>query len=486
MFEFHTLSGTDVATWQRKNARRYIAYQRPGGAAPLAAILSLADPEETDGPEYSWTEERWVNPNLTLVPTGAGAGPMFSADGTTQSGTYTVTTATSAGLHATSYKFKVASVVGVLPGEILGITRTPTTVFATASGTCKRTTWRVISVDSTLSQIEVKCLTCEGVAAGSTFTLDNAGTNTWSALPTTARTVHLMGSANKEGSTSTGSLGMKWPTEVSNYCQIFRDPKSFSANLLQQPMQFSESGVYKREMLTNGVNHLIKLEQSMLFGRKLKTTVTGSDGQSEVVRYTGGLLYYMEEWEKANGGAFQYRPSGSAATLNSDDNKRIIDCNDTTKAWAGADGVKSYIQRVFRKTMSQSFEKLVLCGDGFADAFSTFFGDKFTRNTGLKDEHGFGMMDIHSLSTPYGTLHFKTHPLMTANELTRYDGFIIDVPGLKWRHTKGRDTYVRENIHTNDFDGRRDEHFTEGGLEVCFPESHMYIRGLTGLTGGLT
>ncbi len=471
MFEFPTLSGTDVAAWSRKNARRYIAYQRPGGAAPLAALLSLSEPEETDGPEFSWTEERWVNPNLTMVPENSTYGPFYTNNNTTtQATTYTVTTATGTALGGTYY-LKVASVDNILVGEVIGLTRTPTAV----GGTFKRTLWRVVSVNTTDKLLGVTCLSCEGVTAGSTFNLQNTGTNTW-ALATVSKTAHVLGSANKEGSTSSGSMGVKWPIEVSNYCQIFRDPQAFSANLLQQPMTFNESGIYKQTMLKNGVNHLIRLEQAMLFGRKFKTTIT-TDGQAEVVRYTGGLLYYLEEFEKANGGAFLYRNGESAATAVTDDNKRILDVSGTVTLaeW------KSYMQRVFRKTMSSSYEKLVLCGDGFADAVSTWYGEKFTRNAELKTEHGFGMMDIHSLQTPYGTLHFKTHPLMTANELTRNDAFIIDVPGLKWRHTKGRDTYVRENIQTNDFDGRKDEHFTEGGLDVTFPEAHMYIRGMTGI-----
>ena len=44
---------------------------------------------------------------------------------------------------------------------------------------------------------------------------------------------------------------------------------------------------------------------------------------------------------------------------------------------------------------------------------------------------------------------------------------------------QGRDTELLKNRQNNDEDLRKDEWLTEAGLELRFPESHMYLQNVT-------
>ena len=91
-------------------------------------------------------------------------------------------------------------------------------------------------------------------------------------------------------------------------------------------------------------------------------------------------------------------------------------------------------------------------------------------------------MDVVSHLTPFGTLHYKSHPLFSENLEWRFGAIILDVRNLKYRYLTGRDTELLKERQPNNADYRQDEWLTECGIEIRFPESHMVLKGVNSYT----
>jgi len=93
----------------------------------------------------------------------------------------------------------------------------------------------------------------------------------------------------------------------------------------------------------------------------------------------------------------------------------------------------------------------------------------------MTDTYG---MDVVKHKTPFGTVYYKTHPLMSQNAILRNNAFFLDVQNFVYRYLDGRDDALLKNRQANDADFRKDEWLGETGLEIRFPESHMYLQNV--------
>ena len=224
------------------------------------------------------------------------------------------------------------------------------------------------------------------------------------------------------------------------------------------------------------IAHLIEIENAILFGQRSSTAYTDTDGSSSIVRTMGGIRWFLEQWEAANGGTFTYRPGTSALTSNSDRNKRIVQGSVAAGAVTLAEW-ESYEERMFRVCMTSTNEKLLIGGNGAIAAILKYYrtrGNGITINRDFEEQHRLAL-NLTTIQTDYGTMHLKAHPRFGDLDGLRNTVFALDVPNIKFRPMVNADTHKRENIQDNDFDGRKDEFFTEAGLEVNFPESHMIL-----------
>jgi hypothetical protein len=181
-------------------------------------------------------------------------------------------------------------------------------------------------------------------------------------------------------------------------------------------------------------------------------------------------MWFLRQWELTSN-----NPYGVAgASANGDDGKRIIELSGSISM----ETFETYIERVFRTTNNKSNEKLVLCGNGALSALNRAYGNRtqFTSTLPAGDTYG---MEFVKHVTPFGTLLYKTHPLFNLNPSLRNSMLIVDVGYLKYRYVAGRDTELLSNRQPNNADYREDEWLTEAGLELRFPEAHMYINNLT-------
>jgi hypothetical protein len=228
---------------------------------------------------------------------------------------------------------------------------------------------------------------------------------------------------------------------------------------------------------------MILLEREFLEGIRYEDTVTNDDGETVPRRFMGGVKWFLEQWElgnTGNGGAFNYRPGGSdvsASAWATTDDKRILDINGTiTKSQ-----FYMILERLFRKTNDKNFEKLCLCGSGFIAAFNEFIDNSTVVNRKLfeTDKGGFNIKEWES---PHGSIFLKSSPLMNEDAVLRNSAYFLDLAELKYIHAQDADTALLENRQANDADKRKDEWLTECSLELKFPEAHMYLENVTGIT----
>jgi hypothetical protein len=266
------------------------------------------------------------------------------------------------------------------------------------------------------------------------------------------------------------------PVKHTNHTQIFRNAFSFTRTALKHPTDFDSSGVYKEKAKDNAIDHMVEMEKAFLWGVKGVQTVV-VDGESLPERTTGGIRHFLEQWEAANS-TYRGGAGAAAVTLNTDDNKRIINFSTGSVSWKE---FNDFLERAFRTTNNRAFEKLILCGNGMLAAINTALENRAVTNKNFRSETVYGM-NVTTWVTPFGTVHFKTHPLFNRSAAWRFDGLLLDVQNLRYRALNDSDTTLLKNRQANGQDRRKDEWLTEAGLEVRFPESHMWFENLQNIT----
>jgi len=122
----------------------------------------------------------------------------------------------------------------------------------------------------------------------------------------------------------------------------------------------------------------------------------------------------------------------------------------------------------------------VLCGSTFLNAWNRMAKNKFMIEAVPTDET-YGLKLTRYL-TPFGSLLFKQHPLLSMDPVLRKDGYALDVQFLKLRILD--DTDFKMNVQNNGVDSNKDEFITELGLEVHFSgTSPSTAGGLPGTPG---
>ncbi len=446
------------------NVRRQIFHQYPNGASPLMGLLSMmGDGGKTDKAEWGWEEKRFQTFQTTTVQANS-AGPFTDTTGSAGAVGTDLTAAGWSKAIDLIIRVKVASMDTMQVRDVIQFRNIPGT-----SSSEKTFQGIITAVYPTTNTIDVQ--------------LTAAVANVLNTTAANGLDIIMIGSAVAEGDRS-GTGFTLWPNDVYNYTQIHRNAFHFTRTALQAGLKFDSSGVYKTTAKDNSIKHMKGLEYAALFGdRSQNVAVTNDDNETTTRRTMGGLMWYLKQWELgnvANGGAFEYRPDGADITATawaSDDNKRIIDVNGTLTK----DEFNDLIERAFRYTNDASHEKLFLCGGGILSAFNKFVDHESLRTIKLSTDETYGM-NVTTWESPFGTIHFKTHPLLNQTPAFRNSGFILDCGEMQYTPLNGGDTDLYKNRQARDYDGRKDEWLTEAGVEFRYPENHMFIDRLTGIT----
>lgn len=443
-----------------KNIRRSVQYQYPNGAAVLTGLLSLMDGEETNDPQFSHWEKRHGWQRQVTATNALGGGVAVGPFTTSTTGAITGTPGTcSTSFTWTKDSFYRVYVDDTAPFRVGHVLQIATLASGNIVG-------RVTAVDATHNFV-----VCIALATVASVANNNSTACELEVL--------VIGSSSPQGVLDLSTEIYNLPVEFANYTQIFRTPFSFTGTALKTPLKFDESGPYQDKAKEHSVYHMEEIEKALLFGIKYSGyggsgsgTSNPSDGTGLPVTTTGGVIWHLRQWE-----AGTYNTSAGRtiiASSDSDDDKRIIDNASGTMDEDTYDG---YLERLFRYTNNTSNEKLVLCGSGFLKTLNLMYRNKAVLMTDIPMKDTFGMNVVGHL-TPFGTVYYKTHPLFSQNPALRYSGLFLDVRNLRYRAMVGRDTTLLANRQPNDADYRKDEWFTEAGLEMWYPESCMLINNV--------
>lgn len=449
---FGLMTTTQLDAYKSLNNRRRIFYQFPNGAAPLTGLLSLMDSEETDKPEFGWYEDRLDDQKTTTAAISSGNGP-FSASGSD-------TPATTSGFNiAANDVIRIRTATSgtnkFRPNMVLWLRRVK------LSGSVTTDLIGVIQTIVATNKVEIRVLSAK-TGVGNT----DSGT---AATDNTGLSIIVIGTANPEGGRSGKGLWLP-PVNPGNYTQIFRDAMVFSRTVLQEGLLFDKTGIYRGKARQTAIRHMVQLEKAFLFGER-QSYITQDDGDDTPIRTMGGVLWFLRQWEAGT------TYGNTAATVNSDANKRIIDVNGTmTKRQ-----YNQYLARVFKVTNNVDYSKLCLCGGGFLGVINDMFEKQLVFQTGMQAGDSY-RMNLTMQETMNGTIYYKTHPLFNQYSDLEYSALFLDIPNMQYRPLSDSDTVLLKNRQENDEDKRKDEWMTEASLELRMPESFMFMDTLTGLT----
>lgn len=455
------MSTKDLEASFSLTARRKIFYRFPEGKFPLMGLLSLLDDETTDKPKFGWFEQR-ENQLYSITaqsPVGAGnIGPFTNATNDALQTAAGFTIAANG-----QFCIRVASTEQFHQRDVLWLKNVPN------------------GAGSALLNPQV--IVDEVVSSTVLLVRAQAGAITSMSNDTDANGLHVLivGTAAAEGARSR-SGNYTAPIEPENFTQIHRNGFKLTGNALKAGLAYDKTGAYKGKSTQAMQRHMELLEKQSLFGRRGTQNVLGDDGDIVPERTSGGLLWFLQQWElgnTGNGGLFDYRPDAANITNSvwtAEDDKRIIPANGTmTKA-----NFEMLNERIFRYN-GNTGEKLVLCGNGFIKAFQDYVKLGATIQMSLYEKEEVYGMKIFRWTTPWGDLIFKSHPLFNQNAGLRNSAFIADVGSMKYICVEDRDSQLLKNRQPNDADYRKDEWFTECGMELHYPERHFFVDNLTGV-----
>tara|TARA_R110002051_G_scaffold140428_7_gene213191 strand:+ start:5720 stop:7162 length:1443 start_codon:yes stop_codon:yes gene_type:complete len=468
----------DLASHASLSARRKVFYAFPNGSAPMTGLLSMADTDSTDKAEFGWYHKREDDMRVVLGTGTGGNGPLSPTGADAHTGIMTAATSQNV-VNNLSYRAQT----GVGGGNKLRVNNVILFKnFPTGTGVATVDFQGQVTAVSA-NYFEFRAINnadvTTGTVDGRSGTVDvNNNTARWGGTASTLNVTTdvggtagehpaalIVGSANPEGGSSQSGT-WSTPELTSNYTQIFKTPFSSTGTSLQEGMIWSDTGHYKDKAWEAMRTHAKEIELAVIFGIKTKSNVT-HDGLSTPQRTTNGVLNFLREWDNSK-----------SATLNTDSNKRYLTSVGNI-AWSD---FEDYMGRLFTVSNDKNFEKICFCGSEFLQNINRLLYKQapLRIQTSFMGDEKFKFR-VAEVTTMHGTVYFHTHPLFTQTTEFKNAGLFLDINNLKIRPLNNRDTHVQENIQANDVDYRKDQYFSELGLENILPESHLYMDGITGV-----
>lgn len=256
----------------------------------------------------------------------------------------------------------------------------------------------------------------------------------------------VVGSAYEEGSDAPTGVQFD-PTKKFNYTQIFRNTFEATRTAMKTRVR---TGDHVKEMKRECLElHGVDMERAFIFGRRFEGTRNGKPW-----RTTGGIIQTIPAENRRNWGT-EYSDGMNMEQLE---------------------------EEAYRIFLEGSNEKLGFCGNRAVLTINQLVrkNSHFNIQTGIK-EYG---MNVMRLTTPFGTLVMKTHPLF--NQMRGAAGYagmessmvIIDQAELKYRYLTDSDTKYEQKLNENGVDGDKSGYLTECGLEIHHPQYHHWWRNM--------
>jgi hypothetical protein len=413
-------TGNWVTNQMPENWREAVLYLYPNGMAPLTGMLSMMASEDTDSPKIHWWDKSFQNQRgaVTDVYDDPGLGTAYTTGGVEGTTVYV--------------NMSAADVSHFRPGMQV-VVRTGEEITKDIHG---KVTGRVDNAAN--SYLAVRLLEADG----SNY------------LAGTSLTIHMIGTMHPEGGQRPQAVAYD-PTERYNYTEIWRWPLIMTRTAQKTKLRTGDQ--YAQAKMEALEYHSVSMEKSLMWGTRWQGT--GTNGMPE--RAAGGLYYFIKA-----------QASGNISNYVTDDTGGWAD-----KTWVlgGEDWLNYYLEQYFTYGAT---EKLGLCGSGVLSAIAKLAktGADINITPGTTD---YGLK-VLTWITPHGTLHLKSHPLLTQDATTKNLMFVVEPRLLKWRpHTetmfKGDDTWRKGG--GEGIDALQEEFLTEGAYEIHHPSAMGILYG---------
>jgi hypothetical protein len=449
MAGFLGMRGTgDWVTDQRpKSWREMLLRLYPNGDMPLTAIMSKMGEEAVDDPEFNWWTKKFPDQSgaITGVYLNSGLSSAYSGsypDGGT--GAPAGTTVYVKMAEATAKEFRVGHQV---------VMRDDSDPYLDVVG-------------------KVTARTLNGASSYLTVSILEADDNSYSVLGASGHTlasadrIIIVGNINEEGAAMPSAISYD-PVKYYNYTQIFRTPLSITRTARKTKLRGAQAyQEAKREALEL---HGVELEKAAIWG--IPTENTGSGGKPE--RTTQGILSFIRNNVPANYNSYDLNASYAGKKWTDDGGG---------EAWLNA-----MLEQLFRFGTA---DRLALCGSGVLLAINELArAGSHLDITPMTTSYGLAVVEW---KTPFGTIYFKNHPLMSQELSTRKMAIIFPPKNMKFRYIddtvfygEGEKMQAAPGTNYGRVDATNEEYLTEAGFEFQFPDTFMCLNGF-GNNNGLT
>lgn len=254
----------------------------------------------------------------------------------------------------------------------------------------------------------------------------------------------VSGFADKEGGNSPEVVSFDATTDY-NYTQIFKQAVGLTGTLANTTLR---TGSKEQEQITKSLKlHMSDIERAMFFGRRH----IENPNSANPTRFTGGLFSQITNViDGATGFA-------TANVITEKEFDRLL------------------IENVFAYG---STEKLAFVGPRAASNFMEIAKNRWNP-TSVSGSYGVTMARY---STFAGDLLMHLHPMFRQIPGFEDAVVILDLPNIKYRYMKGRDTQLKKDVQLPDADGKKHYYITECGLELTQSKVHAVIRNWKGVS----
>lgn len=283
---------------------------------------------------------------------------------------------------------------------------------------------------------EILRATANGAATSITVSRAAAG-STAVAMAANQRLV-IIGYADQEG-TGKPNASTFDPTLDFNFTQIFKTGVALTNT---QKATYLRTGDKEQEMVMKALKlHMADIERAMFWGRRFEEGGTTAQPR----RFTGGLFNMITNVVDAASGF------AVANTISENEFDRLL------------------IENIFAWGNKQ---KLMIAGPRVISNLQRIAKARW-QPTQVSGTYG---VNMSSYSTFAGDLNVMLHPMF--RQIPGFDSaaLVVDLPYIKYRHLKDRDTQLKRDVQANDADATEHYYLTECGLDLTQGRPHVVIR----------
>ena len=261
----------------------------------------------------------------------------------------------------------------------------------------------------------------------------------------------IIGSAFEEGSMPPTGVNFD-PEEQYNYTQIFRRTLEITRTAAKTRLRTGDAVKEARRECLEYTS--VDMERAFILGKRALNTYKGKPQ-----RTTGGVVWQIQQAAPNN--IFTWPADGE------------IDMNN----------LEIKMEEMFRYG---SYEKMAFAGNGALLAIQQVVR-KNTNYQIFSGEKEYGMK-VTRLTTPFGELAIKVHPLFTQNAGgtaggTPFGGMtnwflVLDMERVRYRYLVDSDLDYQTKLEPNGLDGMQSGYLAECGIEIEFPETCFLWKNL--------